>query len=1003
MDRMTGKIAFRVTAVCATIACLAFASVAETAPPSLGWTRIADLPGSQHASCAAVIDGKVYLAGGQNPPGPPNYNMMRIYDSQHPELGWVDGPPMPTRRYWPGAGVIEWAGKTELYVVGGYSGYSGLSTVERYIVSENRWEGAASITGSRGHGIMTAVVGNDLYAMGGFVNGPTGYFDTNEVYDRENNTWLPRRSLPRPLQAGTPAVWGGKIFIFGGSGPDGALKTTLIYDPATDNWSQGTDAPRNHQYGRAPTIGNYIYLVAHSSDAPGVIDVYDPANDTWHTTDAFPGASSYPMIADDGQKVYALGGGYGQPGELECWVGEVAPSSWHDPWGYRKQIAITNNVPAVLYRYSIKITLDTAALVAAGKMQADCGDIRIVEGGNEIAYGIRNPNTASTEVYFIADDLDVGDNNDIFMYYGNPQAADGFVANWKDAYYIWWDDFDADRGWGLCPGGTDVGSVTVDTANGWLYAEYNVYRDYFVCPTDGSSFPMDNRVGFKAETRIMAENDYLCQVQVMLRNPQGTKWVPIADLRVGHNDYGVLWSGHIGKTLDDDVWYEATGMYDRLTGAWYGEFANDGLKSGIRPPQEDDDFSIIGLDICNNINIFVDYIYLRYWADPEPDYVLGEEQRTVDYVDGPIAHWTFDDPADPGHDDSGNGHDLTIPGSWSSVDAPDGTLGLALEASSSGPRTPTSSMTYPGPAGFAVAFWAKPEEGHFPAIRDYGGTFGETFRLLSANVIDFQVRHGYNNDHPIIGIPGEQYYGEWVHVAGVYEPDGPRIKLYVNGELREQADMPAPMRTSLPPYLYVCGSLYGTDASVIDDVRVYDRALSAEEIREMGDVFDPAEMCHVPAGTFTTSTGVEVYLDEYSIGKYEVTNSQYCEFLNSGGKDEHYHGEMAAEIQHGDTYQPVAGMENRPVRWISWNDADAYCVWLSASEGLPAGTYHLPTEAQWEKAAGWDPDLQKLWTYALQSDTIDCERANYNACVGHSTDVGSYHPWRSYYGCCDMT
>jgi len=115
MDRMTGKIAFRVTAVCATIACLGSASVAETAPPSLEWTRIADLPGSQHASCAAVIDGKVYLAGGQNPPGPPNYNMMRIYDSQHPELGWVDGPPMPTRRYWPGAGVIEWAGKTELY------------------------------------------------------------------------------------------------------------------------------------------------------------------------------------------------------------------------------------------------------------------------------------------------------------------------------------------------------------------------------------------------------------------------------------------------------------------------------------------------------------------------------------------------------------------------------------------------------------------------------------------------------------------------------------------------------------------------------------------------------------------------------------------------------------------------------------------------------------------------------------------------------------------------
>jgi len=164
------------------------------------------------------------------------------------------------------------------------------------------------------------------------------------------------------------------------------------------------------------------------------------------------------------------------------------------------------------------------------------------------------------------------------------------------------------------------------------------------------------------------------------------------------------------------------------------------------------------------------------------------------------------------------------------------------------------------------------------------------------------------------------------------------------------------------------------------------------------------EMCPVPAGEFTTSTGVQVYLDAYSIGKYEVTNAQYCEFLNAGGNDDHWHTEMAPEIEHTDTYQPVGGFENRPVRHVTWFDAVAFCDWRCEAEGLLAGSYHLPTEAQWEKAAGWDPVEQKLWTYPICSDIIDCSKVNYNSCmVGHTTDVGSYDPWKSCYRCYDMS
>ena len=172
-------------------------------------------------------------------------------------------------------------------------------------------------------------------------------------------------------------------------------------------------------------------------------------------------------------------------------------------------------------------------------------------------------------------------------------------------------------------------------------------------------------------------------------------------------------------------------------------------------------------------------------------------------------------------------------------------------------------------------------------------------------------------------------------------------------------------------------------------------------------------MALVPAGSFKTSTGVWVYMSSYYIDIYEVTNTLYAQFLNSGGKDSHWRSGMNGEIARSGTagnytYSVVSGWGQRPVRRVTWYDAVAFCDWRSAAEGMPQGTYHLPTEAQWEKAAGWDPEAGKLWTYGFRgSDTIDCSKANYwgvsGGCVGTTSNVGSYHPWRSYYGLYDAS
>ncbi len=104
----------------------------------------------------------------------------------------------------------------------------------------------------------------------------------------------------------------------------------------------------------------------------------------------------------------------------------------------------------------------------------------------------------------------------------------------------------------------------------------------------------------------------------------------------------------------------------------------------------------------------------------------------------------------------------------------------------------------------------------------------------------------------------------------------------------------------------------------------------------------PVGMAYVPAGTFTMGTGTSlhsVYLDAYAIGKFEVTNAEWLEFVEATGRTPPRHWQYGL---------PPVNKMNHPVLWVSWNDAKAYCDWLNQKTGW---NFSLPTEAQWEKAA----------------------------------------------------
>jgi sulfatase modifying factor 1 len=155
-----------------------------------------------------------------------------------------------------------------------------------------------------------------------------------------------------------------------------------------------------------------------------------------------------------------------------------------------------------------------------------------------------------------------------------------------------------------------------------------------------------------------------------------------------------------------------------------------------------------------------------------------------------------------------------------------------------------------------------------------------------------------------------------------------------------------------------------------------------------------------------------VHLSEFFVGRFAVTNDEYARFVRatgypvpslrdlpliaSGGRDLIFK-ELAAPYVWQD-HNPPAGHGSHPVVLVSFDDAMAYCRWLSEAIGRVA---RLPTEAEWEKAARGGVEGRRYpW-----GDDIDASRANFledpSAKRQRGTrPTGTYPP--NAFGVCDV-
>jgi N-acetylneuraminic acid mutarotase len=148
-------------------------------PKTETWTKKSPMPTARDHLASAVVDGKIYAIGGRQPEEPPLFRDLDVneaYDPSHDR--WLLLEALPSSRSGLGADVVD----GNVYVIGGESTERTFSNNEKYNPKTDIWEIQRPMPTPR-HGMALTTVDDKVYAIGGGPE-PGGLgSDTNEIYE----------------------------------------------------------------------------------------------------------------------------------------------------------------------------------------------------------------------------------------------------------------------------------------------------------------------------------------------------------------------------------------------------------------------------------------------------------------------------------------------------------------------------------------------------------------------------------------------------------------------------------------------------------------------------------------------------------------------------------------------------------------------------------------------------------------------------------------------------
>lgn len=208
-----------------------------------------------------------------------------------------------------------------------------------------------------------------------------------------------------------------------------------------------------------------------------------------------------------------------------------------------------------------------------------------------------------------------------------------------------------------------------------------------------------------------------------------------------------------------------------------------------------------------------------------------------------VAHWTFDEGnGQTAYDSAGSNNGTIYGATWTA-----GKIGGALSFNGTDNYVnvlDSPSLRFDRSDGFSIAYWAKPDfltGGRYviSKMRTSGsGVFGYASSYYApAGEFNFYAEKSNQSYVNLVAQNDAAPDGSWYFVANVY--DNGNMKIYVNGELENTGAFTANTGTTVPDG-YLCIGAWAYEGirdhyykGLIDDVRIYNNALTASEVQAL--------------------------------------------------------------------------------------------------------------------------------------------------------------------------
>jgi hypothetical protein len=253
-------------------------------------------------AAALIAAGAACSSSASRAPAGPAAPACAISGDGGPGFVWTVAAPSPMARFEANGAVVG----DELWVLGGFTSAALEVTgrVDIYDPAGDAWRPGPDLPGAETH-IAVVSVASDVIVSGGFSGAFTsGHPPTTDAvwrWDAAAATWSPGPPLPAPGAAFAWALVGTTFHIAGGLASDGNTDfgAHYVWDLAgAATWTTAAPLPDARNHGGGAATGGLFYAIAgrhgwnESSGDDGEVDAFDPASEAWTSRAPIPIARS---------------------------------------------------------------------------------------------------------------------------------------------------------------------------------------------------------------------------------------------------------------------------------------------------------------------------------------------------------------------------------------------------------------------------------------------------------------------------------------------------------------------------------------------------------------------------------------------------------------------------------------------------------------------------------------------------------------------------------------